>query len=425
MGPSLAFLGLVLTVTGCLTGTAAGSGFVYDPGFGTGERGVGRIFEKGFIREMIPRRDGGITFVGKSRSDNPETLKNTFFAGVLKANGTPLYSFGKLGRAENPLPSVWGNAAGIARAPGGKFYVVGNFREESSSWKSLVYRIHRDGWVDDAFHTYTSNASSASRQTLSDVATDDKGRAIVIGTYRPNHRTSRILLMRFESGGKLDPDFGRGGRVVIGSRNKRNNRGITVIPLSSGRILFGGVLGGYPFVARIDEDGELDRRFGRRGFTTFARGPENKCGPRVLCNLTDLVRTPDGNIRALANFDYYMDSWIPSVIGLRPGGRIDSRFGEGGWLGLGDWGAGSFGARDLAAMDDSSVIVVSNHLAGNAAWSQVMRINPRGRFDRSFGNRGALRINGTRAYGATAMANGGFAIAFARGQKALIQKFNP
>ena len=417
-------------VTGvCFTfGTASGAEFAYDPGFGSEGKGVVQVFEKGSISAMLPRQDGGITVAGKARSDDPDNPKNSFYVGVLKANGSPVVNFGNHGRVETPFPTVWGRATGIAHAPSSTFYAVGNFRGESGPWKPLVYRFHLDGSVDDAFHTYTGEDRSTNHQKVSDVAVDQQGRAVVIGNiWRKPNRKRSILVMRFESGGKLDRTFGHYGKVELPAKRPGYVDGSRIIPLAGGRILIGGALGGYPFVARLNDDGSLDRTFGIGGIATFARGPGNRCRFQYPCQFTDMVRTPDGDIRVMANFSYHLDNWIPSIVGLFPNGRIDSDFGYQGRRTVRDWGTGSPGGRKLTAMDDSSLIMV-DEIGATDLQSRAYRVTQSGNFDPDFGTGGSLKLAGNYTYGVTALPNGGFAVASARGgwiKAGIIQKFNP
>jgi uncharacterized delta-60 repeat protein len=113
------------------------------------------------------------------------------------------------------------------------------------------------------------------------IAADPRGRIVVTGRGG-QHQWG---LTRFDSDGDLDRTFGDNGKVASGFRNKRTApvpKGVAID--SSGRIVVAGLLLPAFALTRYQEDGALDRHFGRRGKVVkdFGFGDRSSCNALAI-----------------------------------------------------------------------------------------------------------------------------------------------
>jgi uncharacterized delta-60 repeat protein len=99
------------------------------------------------------------------------------------------------------------------------------------------------------------------------VALQTDGKTVVVGTA-----DSKIAIMRLNSDGSLDANFGTAGKITSSVGYEGNAVALQV----DGRIVVAGTAGsGVLMVARFLADGGLDQSFGNAGSTTVAVGSGN------------------------------------------------------------------------------------------------------------------------------------------------------
>lgn len=283
------------------------------------------------------------------------------------------------------------------------------------------------------------------------IAIDPQGRTVVVGTVVIASPLSVSFgVMRLLSDGSLDPTFGSSGKVVVPfTVNNQGSRGAasSVAIDSVGRIVVAGMAmtaaTGYDFaVARLSNDGKLDKSFGGDGTVTVGfnlagggTGDEGGTavavdpgGRVVVAGLVDrgmtnglwnrdfgvvrltsagaLDSTFDGDGRSIVSFDSVLpkqkafddmpsgvvvdtagrivvvgkaaDGAALAVARLTSAGTLDTTFAKAGRLAIKQSSGFSVGA---AAIDAKGRIVISAATAGDCA---VFRVTPQGKLDKTF-----------------------------------------
>jgi uncharacterized delta-60 repeat protein len=178
--------------------------------------------------------------------------------------------------------------------------------------------------------------------------------------------------------GDLDTTFGSEGIVETPIGTSAHATAVLVQP--DARVVAGGtrsIRAGNTFessfaVARYLPDGQLDTGFGSGGVAT---------GP--CCGASALALQPDGKIVQSGNG--FHDNRARFVLArYRPDGSLDSTFGSGGAL-IGPEG----GARDVDVQADGKIVAAGTETDSYAF--KLVRFNPDGSLDSSFGVGGSVR----------------------------------
>jgi uncharacterized delta-60 repeat protein len=212
--------------------------------------------------------------------------------------------------------------------------------------------------------------------------------------------TGRAVLESLETrvlfaAGDLDPSFGAGGtdgpgivstNLAPGSTAQPADSAQAVVIDANGRILAGGFtdpgnLAGSDFaLARYNPDGTLDTTFGGGdGIVTTDLGDSDV--------IQSIALTPDGHIVAVGTTGTgSFSDW--AVVRYNADGTIDTTFGAGGGDGDGivitDF-AGRADSANGVAVDANNRIVVTGTATDNTSDIAVVRYNPNGTLDASFG----------------------------------------
>lgn len=157
----------------------------------------------------------------------------------------------------------------------------------------LVLRLTLEGANDPTFGTsgaflFPDDATGRTRVLREAPACliDASERILLLWSFEDFDVGTRALVLRLEPDGELDPTFGDMGRVFIQPRpGAFHTFGVGLALDAAGRILVcadeAGFEGRRVVVARLDESGALDGKYGDAG---IARGPEGEesLGARVL-----------------------------------------------------------------------------------------------------------------------------------------------
>jgi uncharacterized delta-60 repeat protein len=225
-------------------------------------------------------------------------------------------------------------------------------------------------------------------------------------THRPRLEAleDRTLL----SPGDLDPTFGDGGLVTTNpSPGTRGGGAAAVAVLSDGRLVVAGSADmgsstGSFAVARYNSDGTLDPSFGSGGLVTtpFPGYP--------FAGASRVVVQPDGRIVAAGDVESSSGKTISQGYALaryNSDGSLDTSFGIGGRITISPHlSRGGAGASGLAVQPDGRILVAGSTTPGYASEVALVRLEPDGSLDSSFGSNGivttsfpgyqAMRANG-------------------------------
>ena len=352
----------------------AGPAGTLDPSFGVGGRVVSNQL---FFTRIVQAPDGDIIAAGKSGVTNSGVLAR------YQSDGSLDPSFGTGGLIDDPTVFAAPDAGypgfyDLAIQADGKFLVV---MTDRVTFDDVVRRHHPSGALDATF----DGDGILSVPFASRVAVQVDGNIIVASRapVPPNNTDWDVRLSRFDSAGVPDSSFGSGGSVVTDVGYRPHSMRILLQP--DGRILATGAFGnGTPasgaFLMRYLSGGSLDPSFGTGGKvlesspstvgSSLALQPDGK----ILTSGAQLARRdhsgmldptfgvggigstllapqavqPDGRILGLAQ--------AGDVILLRrlmPDGTVDIGFGD---AGDGETSAGLHGVATLLRQADGRIV---------------------------------------------------------------------
>ena len=147
------------------------------------------------------------------------------------------------------------------------------------------------------------------------------GKIVVAGSIATNQNQQQPGLLRYNTDGTLDPNFGIGGKVVIGGTNAGPAFGVTI--QTDGKILAAAPANLHLTVFRFNSNGSLDNTFGNNGATAI-QPSELFLGPAS----GGIALQPDGRI--LVATGHNDGGPLRIVARLLANGQLDSTFGSNG-----------------------------------------------------------------------------------------------
>lgn len=345
--------------------------------------------------------DGKIVVAGDappfySLSENLEQVR--FALLRFNSDGSLDNTFGLKGKVMTFISTNSVSAGPIAIQPDGKIVGAGSV---NFSPNILVVRYNPDGSLDNSFGSggFTiltppnlSGAAGIGIQTNGE---------IVVGTSGNN--TSQLLfgVVRLTAGGVLDSSFGSGGvaSAPIGTSQGGAAGGAFGMGIQSdGKILVSGLvavgLTTEMGLVRFNSDGSLDNSFGTQGRTGAGFGSGN-----FALGTPALAIQPDGKIlvggqAAIPSIIGFLDDF--GIVRFTTNGSLDMTFGDGGEVitPVGD----SVQEQDNGVVSlvlQASGKIVAAGIASDGTNDQyaVLRYNPDGSLDTSYGSAGATIVD--------------------------------
>ncbi|TDH18484.1 hypothetical protein EXU57_23075 [Segetibacter sp. 3557_3] len=390
-----------------------------DPTFGAGGKVITVVGSgSGVAKAIAIQKDGKIVTAGQA-TNGPE-----YFFALTRHNidGSPDLSFDGDGRVTTSIGANYNEALSIAIQNDGKILAAGLSDRGSLNGNALtdfaLVRYKIDGSLDSTFDFDGKVTTAFGEQAVGNaVAIQNDGKIVVAGTSDGR----RIAVARYNSDGSLDVSFGTNGKVLslIGASTFGNI--IAIQP--DGKILVGGTGdNGVRFsfaVLRYNTNGTLDPSFGVGGvaFTDF--GTFSSSG-RALGLYSD------GKIVLAGYSETNIFGTLASTLALakyNSDGSPDLSFDGDGKL------TTQFdlvnGAASVEIQTDGKIIVGGSTYRNGYADSRLLRYNPNGSLDETFGYGGimeisldpfhdivnALELNSSRIY-AAGFANGIMLAAF-------------
>lgn len=236
--------------------------------------------------------------------------------------------------------------------------------------------------------TYVGTEASPSEYSfVTSLAIQKDGKIVAAGIYELSTWTLNLgrdfALTRYLPDGSLDTSFGNGGivRTDMGTREDEVSK---VFVLPNGRILVIGACVYHIGVARYLPDGQLDTTFGTGGRAMIPLG-DMKDGPYRMGPFPAAIQ-PDGKIVIGAGISFQNLPYIASagrVVRLNPDGDLDSSFGQGGVVDL------KKEVTSLALLPDGSFFV------GYSGYgvTELLHVTSDGALDALFGQSGKVTLD--------------------------------
>jgi uncharacterized delta-60 repeat protein len=240
-----------------------------------------------------------------------------------------------------------------------------------------LVRINIDGSLDAGFGNdgrVTTDISLGDAAFA--VARQADGKIVIAGVTNVNSSTqSDVALVRYNADGSLDPSFGTGGKVRTDFGASDRAYGLAI--QTNQKIVVTGPIGGGFAAACYNTDGSLDTTFGTGGKVSISSG----AGYAVTIQADQKIVIAGNSACDFA------------AARLNADGSFDSSFGAGGKVTT-DLGLNFCDeAHSLLIQPDGKIV-----LAGDLSTFQfgVVRYNPDGSLDTTFGNGGRVLTPFTR-----------------------------
>jgi uncharacterized delta-60 repeat protein len=226
----------------------------------------------------------------------------------------------------------------------------------------LDQSFSRDGRLSSDFGYGDDLASS--------VAVQRDGRIVIGGVAGFRYRTENdFVIVRLRANGKLDRSFSRDGVQTANFRGHRYDDAYGIALQPDGRIVAAGMSAvGFRredprfAVLRLNRNGSLDRRFGKRLLKPGAHGGFAQA----------VLADPDGGILVggLSYDGSELDTSAWTLVRYRSTGPLDRSFGRAG-IATGDFGTGADWIGALAAQKDGR-IVAGGEVYGDQALARYL-----------------------------------------------------
>ena len=306
-------------------------------------------------------------------------------------------------RVDGSLDPTWGSGGTltirtgdvvepVALAPGadGSVTLLGETARATEAkgckrceFRPFLARVTSAGVADPDFSGGPDGASAAGSVAVAGIAVATSGAVVAAATSTSQGEGERATAIAFTPGGPLDPDYGKAG--LAGRREP--------LPSNTLAVGFAAGPGGKLVTAYETNAGSGPEKlwigaWGADGNRLHGYGGESK----LVYSRPGLTLSADGRGRL-----YRIEGSSASVRRFGTDGRLERRYGSDGMAPLPE----GFDARRLTVRRDGTVLVVGR-LAGENEMT-LYELSPSGHPDRSFGNRGLVRIHSPKGIQARAL----------------------
>lgn len=343
---------------------------------------------------LAPYPDGKIVVVGRSYIES-----NDFALVRYNSDGSVDESFGSGGIVTTDFNNGYDEAFSVAVQPDEKIIVAGNGEPLFGGTFALV-RYNSEGSLDRSFGQegkVNTTIGTSAGGTAHAVSIQTDGQIVAAGVARDQFDKDQFVVVRYNVDGSLDPSFGEGGRTTTHIRSDKADDSVAyALTLQSDRKI---VLAGISFdertfgfaLARYTAEGNLDSTFGTEGktFTAIGRLGDgvhpfgSQYTHKAGCRVCDVTIQDDGKILVVGSaLKKHFDL---AIVRYNPDGNLDRTFGKSGKV-ITPLGGDAI-ATSVAVQPDRKIVVAGGIMGGK---SVVVRYNPDGSLDRTFGKGGKV-----------------------------------
>lgn len=291
--------------------------------------------------------------------------------------------FGIEGKASSE--AFGGDRSAMALQADGKVVMVGGTFTDF-----ILARFNANGTLDTSFDAdgkVTTDMVANEQEEALGVAIQADGKIVAVGyTGTPGSGgPANFAIARYHVDGSLDASFGSGGKVVSGVPG--NAHAVAIQP--DGRIVVAGdvsISGGADVsdfaVARYNANGTLDASFGAAGRLTTDFGGGTNTARNIVLQANGAIVVSGEPIGTFAGSDH------TDIVRYDPNGTPDPSFGVGGKLTL----SGARVGEGLALQSDGRLVLagtvdvtVAPAFPGTVTEFALMRLNANGSPDAAFG----------------------------------------
>jgi uncharacterized delta-60 repeat protein len=327
---------------------------------------------------LVIQPDGKIVAGGQVA--NSATNGTDFGLVRYKADGSLDPSFGVNGKVITDIGGLGDFILGLALEADGKIVACGQSFTANNFDFSLA-RYNPDGTLDNQFGTggivFTDFLNNEDAATALLIQPD--GKIVVAGYTADNNFDLDFALIRYNSDGTLDTQFGSSGKVTADFLAS-DDQAFALVRQGDGKLLVGGAAinpksSESEFaLARFNVNGSLDLTFGSNGktMTEFDEASE----------LTSLALSPDGKIIAAGGAFTPLETFRPAhgevtrdfaLAKYKIDGSLDPSFGQSGKV-VTDFSGEDDEIQSVNLQPDGKIVAVGSTVTGHRASSKSATI---------------------------------------------------
>jgi len=272
-----------------------------------------------------------------------------------------------------------------------KIIAAGSFGGSAS--RCTLARYYHDGTLDTAFGDKGIIKTGIPGE-LNAIAIQKDGLIVVAGYATYDVSNTQILLLRYNNDGTPDTNFGKTGVVITPAGNLARANAIA-IQENNKIVAVGTVRTGNQnnmVIARYNENGTPDTNFGQNGVIILNQiGINNGIA-------YDIAIQKDGGI-IIAGSSLFQNKNFFTIIRLQQNGTVDTTFGiyNDGIVTINptptrDPNADVY-ARSVALDKNGNIVVMGSAMTSHYSALSLVRLNPNGRLDLTFGNHVGIQFN--------------------------------
>mgnify|MGYP003775514083 FL=1 len=333
------------------------------------------------------QNDGKIIVSGRSH------LNSTYDFTVVRynVNGELDNTFGTNGKVITPMAASNSSASSVKVQDDGKIVAIGSL-ENGNDYDFVLVRYTANGLLDHTFGTngivitQMGTASNFAYSVL--IQSDDK---IIGAGYSDDGGDDDFALVRYHPNGDIDNTFGTNGNAItpIGSSDEGS---YSVEIQTDDKIVIAGFSDNgsdYDFaIVRYNSDGSLDNTFGANGIATTPIGSGDDVARSIAYQDDGKIVTGgyssngNGIEKNPGNYDF-------ALVRYKTNGFIDNTFGINGIVTT-PIGTESEYVTSLVCQSDEKIVAAGHSFNGNDYDFALVRYNPDGSMDNSFGTNGVV-----------------------------------
>lgn len=304
--------------------------------------------------------------------------------------GTLDTSFGRDGIVITPFTGFDAAVQSLLIQPDKKIIAGGSVTKSGTTQFSLA-RYKVDGSLDETFGNLGQAITNYPElMVMSSMALQSDGKIIVAGNlYNSSISISRFVLVRYDSNGILDTSFGIDGRVITNISDKLD-RIASILIQSDGKIIASGATSDdatYSDFAmvRYNSDGTLDANFGNNGVVVTSIKAWDYANAITLQNDNEIIIAGAISKEFDLNLGFDYDFGVSKFDKY---GVLDATFGNSGSVIIGTTEANEK-AFSVNVLSDGKMVLAGEHHSAKYAF-MLAHLLPNGDLDTSFGNNGVV-----------------------------------